>query len=96
MSEIQSITDLIQTIRAKITDDTDVIWAGYNNPTELQAEIDKDLNELKNGNLDILVNFKDRFLPTATFQEVSISNGWGEEFLTLADRFDKLYESLRK
>ena len=28
------------------------------------------------------------FAPTGPVQEVSISSGWGEEFLTLASRFD--------
>lgn len=96
MNELQSLIDLIQTVREKITDETDVIWAGYDNPTDLQDEIDKELNELKKGNLEVLDNFKNRFLPTATFQEISLSNGWGDEFITLTDRFNKLYERVRK
>ncbi|MEX0813579.1 MAG: hypothetical protein WD048_15280 [Chitinophagales bacterium] len=96
MSELQPIIDIIQIVREKITDETDVIWAGYDNPTELQDEIDKELNELKSGNLEMLDKFKNRFLPTATFQEISLSNGWGDEFIKLSDRFDKLYKRVRK
>ena len=29
------------------------------------------------------------FLPTGPIQEVSLSSGWGDEFVALADRFDK-------
>lgn len=96
MSEIQLIIDIIQTVRDKITGETDVIWAGYDILIELQEELDKELNELKKGNLEILDKFNLRFSPTATFQEVALSNGWEEEFITLADRFDELYERARR
>ena len=36
------------------------------------------------------------FAPTSTYQEISLSNGWGNEFLKLADQFDKLYEKIRR
>jgi hypothetical protein len=29
------------------------------------------------------------FLPTGPMQEVSLSSGWGDEFVALADRFDR-------
>ncbi|HEX8181606.1 MAG TPA: hypothetical protein VF525_18845 [Pyrinomonadaceae bacterium] len=29
------------------------------------------------------------FAPTGPMQEVSLSSGWGEEFLALAERFDE-------
>jgi hypothetical protein len=96
MNEIQSMVDIIQIIRTNITNETDVIWAGYNDPKELQDEIEKELNELRNGNLEMMEKFKLRFLPTATFQELSLSNGWGDEFIILANRFDKLYDSVKK
>ena len=43
------------------------------------------LEELINGNLEKLDSFKTHFLPTAKFQEVSLSNGWGDELIKLAD-----------
>ena len=73
MSDIEKIIDIIITVRKKIKDDTDVVWAGYDSLTELQVEIDSNLKELQNGNLDKLDTFKNHFLPTATFQEVSLS-----------------------
>lgn len=54
------------------------------------------MNELEAGNLDKLDTFKTHYLPTATFQEVSLSNGWVDEFLLLAEEYDKLYEKLKK
>lgn len=96
MTDLEKIISIIRTARDKITNDTDVTWAGYDSATELQADIDKDLNELTKGNLDKLDTFKCHFLPTATFQEVSLSNGWGEEYIRLANNYDKLYEKLKR
>lgn len=31
------------------------------------------------------------FLPTGTYQELSIANGWGDAYLLLAARFDEVY-----
>ena len=94
--EIQQLIRIINTVKSKITDDTDVVWAGYDNPDELREDIENDLKELKAGDLDKLDTFKAHFLPTATFQEVSLSNGWGDEFLLLAEKYDKLYEKTKK
>jgi len=31
------------------------------------------------------------FLPTGPLQEVALDNGWGDEYLALADRFDAIH-----
>jgi hypothetical protein len=31
------------------------------------------------------------FLPTGALQEVALDNGWGDEYLALADRFDAIH-----
>jgi hypothetical protein len=36
------------------------------------------------------------FLPTGTLQEISIQNGWSEEYLKLATEFDTIYERVYK
>lgn len=94
--ELQQLIGIVETVKSKITDDTDVVWAGYDNPDKLREDIENDLKALKSGDLDKLDTFKTHFLPTATFQEVSISNGWGDELLLLAEEYDKLYEKLKK
>ena len=96
MSDVDHIINIIKIVRGKISGDTDVVWAGYNGVTQLQTDIDKDLEKLLNGDLNILDAFKQRFMPTATFQEISLSNGWEDEFIELADNFDKLYDSINK
>lgn len=95
MANLETIIAIIQIVRDKITNDTDVTWAGYDSAAELQADIDKDLDELTKGNLEKLDTFRYHFLPTATFQEISLSNGWGDEYITLANNYDRLYENLK-
>lgn len=95
MTELGDIIKVIRTARLKITDDTELVWSGYDSVAELQAEIDNDLKELMDGNLNKLDTFKTHFLPTSTFQEISLSNGWSEECIELALDFDKYYELIK-
>ena len=46
---------------------------------------------LEEGDLQVLEWMKVQFLPTVGFQEISLSNGWADEYLALADRFDGAY-----
>ena len=36
------------------------------------------------------------FAPTGPIQEVSLSSGWGREFLAIAERYDNAISSMRK
>lgn len=96
MTDLEKIIHIIKTVRDKITIDTDVVRAGYDSAADLQADLETNLDELTKGNLDKLDTFKHHFLPTATFQEVSLSNGWGNEYIKLADKYDRLYEKFKK
>lgn len=93
---LQSIIEIVKIIRQKITDDTDIVWTSYSSIREFQEDIDNCLKSLENGNLDALDTLKLHFLPTATFQELSISNGWADEFLLLAERFDEAYAYIKR
>ena len=94
MKDLQEIIKIIKIVRNKITVETDVIWTKYESPIELQQEIDKALKELEDGNLEKLELLNSHFYPTSTFQEISISNGWSEEYIELSTKFDKLYKSI--
>ena len=95
MDNLRPLIEIIKIVRNKITDNTDIVWTKYNNTVELQMHIDKNLNLLENGDKQALEEFKHLFMPTSTFQEISISNGWGEEYLELAERFDEAYEKIK-
>jgi hypothetical protein len=95
MTELEEIIKIIKTARLKITDDTELVWSGYDSVAGLQAAIDNDIKELIAGDLTKLDSFKFHFLPTSTFQEISLSNGWSEEYMELSLDFDKYYESIK-
>jgi hypothetical protein len=92
---LQSIVEIVKIIRQKITDDTDIVWTNYSSIREFQEDIDNCLKSLENENLESLDALRLHFSPTATFQELSISNGWGDEFFLLADRFDEAYSRMK-
>lgn len=62
-------------------------WSSWQDADEALREIDAVLALLQSGALP-----KRRvavlFAPTGPIQEVSLSSGWGDDFLRLADRFD--------
>lgn len=96
MNEIKEIIAILKSIKKKINNQTDAIQAKYDYPIELKLEIEGALNNLKNGDLEVLEKLNQWFLPTGVFQEIAISNAWQDEFITLAERFDHLYKKLNK
>jgi hypothetical protein len=71
-------------------DDVDTSWSGYE-PDELRSEIRSFLEKAETGlPLDETERRRLRvlFALTGALQETSLSSGWGNEFLALADRFD--------
>ena len=92
---LEELISILEKTKLKISDDSDMVWTGYNGAKELRAEIDLYINQIKGGDLNGLEELSKYFLPTSTFQEHSISNGWADEYLRLAEGFDKIYYSLK-
>lgn len=88
------IKKIIEILKAKITIDTDLMWTHYNSPEELIAEINLNSIFLEEKNREGLDFFQLLFFPTGTLQEISIQNGWSEEYLKLAAEFDSIYEKV--
>ncbi len=86
--------EIIETVKSKITPQTDIVWTRYESTNELLNEIEINLLLLKNYDRSGWEFFSYAFAPTGTFQEISIQNGWAEEFLELAEKFDKYYHTL--
>ena len=77
-----------------MNDTTDINWTSYESVTEIIEELNGYIKLLKANDYKVLEKIKYQFLPTCTFQELSVTNGWGKEFLELANRFDILYEKI--
>jgi hypothetical protein len=56
------------------------------------AELDRQIAAIERGQLPRRLDLEVIFAPTGPIQEVSLSGGWAEEFLALADRFDAVVE----
>ena len=90
-NNFQKIGQLLRKIRAKIQDDTDVLWTHYNDTKTFIEDLESDIKAIENCDRKTLEKIKINFLPTSTYQEISLSNNWGDEFLKIASDFDNLY-----
>jgi hypothetical protein len=82
-------------IKEKITDTSDLVWTSYETAKELRDDIDKMIRELKEGKSGVIDETYSHFLPTSTFQEHAMSNGWTDEYMRLAEQFDKIYKDFK-
>ena len=70
----------------------DFAWSSWKDAGAALAAIDKHLAALEQGQLPPRFELTLLFAPTGPIQEVSLSSGWGAEFLSLASRFDAAAE----
>lgn len=84
---------LLETIRETITPETDVIWAGYDSVEQLLEALNHFTEKIQEGETTCLDELSIAFAPTSSFQELSIQNGWSDEYLKLAVSFDRIYEN---
>jgi hypothetical protein len=92
---IDEATTILLTIKEKVTDTSGLIWTSYETAEELRDDIEKIIKELKKENPGIIDDAYSHFVPTSTFQEHAMQNGWTDEYMMLAERFDKVYEQLK-
>jgi len=64
-------------------------WSSWSGHEDALGEVDGILSSLRRGVLPERLFMVVLFAPTGPIQEVSISSGWGEAFLSLAERFDE-------
>lgn len=93
-NDFQEIGQLLRRLRAKIQDNTNVLWTHFNDTKSFIEDIESDIKAIENCDRKTLEKIKINFLPTSTYQEISLSNNWGDEFLKMASEFDSIYDSL--
>jgi hypothetical protein len=67
-------------------ENNDFSWSSWIDQNHALAEIDSIIPDLQHGSVPDMVVL---FAPTGPIQEVSLSSGWGDEFINLALRFDE-------
>lgn len=95
-ADFQSVADILQDIKSKINSDTDTIWAGFDSVEIFLNELTQDIENIKLCNFTTLDKINIEFAVTSTYQKLSMSNGWGDYYLKLAERFDTVYEKIMK
>jgi hypothetical protein len=74
--------------------DNDFVWSRWDSAADAIREFDALTAQIVSGDTSHRSDLELLFAPTGSIQEVSISSGWGEEFLTLAARFDAVIKKL--
>lgn len=86
MPSLQGLIDVMRETRRLLSlPENDFAWSWWKDQQAALAEIDEHIDTLQRGSVP---NMAVLFAPTGPIQEVSVSSGWGEAFLRLAERFD--------
>ncbi|MDB5257075.1 MAG: hypothetical protein JWM14_1770 [Chitinophagaceae bacterium] len=94
--ETTRLIEMLKLIKSRTGKDADTSWSSYDDPQEIRDELDEYISKLTAGNEEVLDTLNLLFAPTSTFQELSIANNWSDEYLAMAEEFDKLFEKLKK
>ena len=93
MTDLQKLIDMLKESKRLVAQEgNDFSWSSWIDQHHALSEIDSIIAELQNGSVPEIGVL---FAPTGPMQEVSLCSGWGNQFLELAERFDKEYAILR-
>jgi hypothetical protein len=90
------VIEMLKQIKSRTGKDADTSWSSYDDPQEIREELDEYISKLTDGNEEVLDTLNILFAPTCTFQELSIANNWSDEYLAMAEEFDKIYERAKR
>ena len=80
---------MLTQITEQLSKSNDSEWSGLK-IDEINSMISIEINKLKLGKKVDISRLKSFFVPTGPIQEISIDNGWGDIFISLANRFDSV------
>jgi hypothetical protein len=66
----------------------DFAWSSWEDSEAALREIDRLISRIESGSLPSFRDLTVLFAATGPIQEVSLSSGWGQDFVLLADQFD--------
>jgi hypothetical protein len=76
--------------------DNDFAWSSWEDRDAAVAEIEGLLARIEAGETPERLSVAVLFAPTGPIQEVSVSSGWGEAFLKVAERYDRAEQRVWK
>lgn len=88
MDKRDELLEILMKVRELLArPDADFSWSSWSDADEALEEIDGIIRRVEYGLFPEMVVL---FAPTGPIQEVSLSSGWGDEFIKLAERFDEV------
>lgn len=92
-SKREKLIEILREARACLArPDNDFAWSSWEDAPAALREIDGIVSRIESGDMPKRADIEGLFLPTGPIQEVSLSSGWGQEFVELASRFDSAIE----
>lgn len=91
----KKLLQIIETIKSTLTLETSIIRSDFESVEKLDEKLDELSEAVKEGKSELLEELTLHFAPTSSFQELSLENGWAEEYLKLADQFDQIYNNYK-
>src|SRR5262245_13763527 len=89
----RELVEVLREARALLAlPDNDFCWSSWRDSNAALATMDKHIAIIEAGSLPPSLDLAVLFGPTGPIQEVSLSSGWGTEFLAVARRFDAALE----
>lgn len=89
MPSVPKLLEVFEKIRElAIRPDNDFTWSWWDDTEGVLREIEPILTQLRSGSMPVSNSFTSLFLPTSGLQELSLSSGWGKEFIEIANEFD--------
>ena len=95
--KINNVIKVLKKTKAiiKVTD-INVAWSRFESEEEVIEALDDHMEKLISHDFSAIWDLILLFAPTGSLQEISISSGWGAEYLTLASEFDTAIDELNK
>jgi len=86
MKRVQKLIKVLRQARVLLAlESNDFSWSSWKDQNHAISEIDSIIISLENGSIPEIGVL---FAPTGPIQEVSLSSGWAQEFLDLAELYE--------
>ena len=95
-NDIEKAIGILERTKIHVTEESDTLWTCYENGREFRADIDDWIERLKSKDATVVEKISLAFVPTGKFQEHSLSNGWADEYLGLANQMDQCLVKLKQ
>ncbi|MHA1989025.1 MAG: hypothetical protein ACW98D_20585 [Promethearchaeota archaeon] len=86
---IRLLNEIIEIVNTR---DTKMVWSTIDTKEELLLELENHIQRFQNNDFSSIEQLIGLFLPTGDLQEIAISSGWGEEYLSISKKFDDLIQ----